>query len=398
MRVVDGLRLVFRSLLSSPLRTGLTALGIAIGIAAVALLTAIGEGVRYYVLDNFSQFGTRIMAINPGKTLTQGMGGILSTTRPLSLADAESLYSLPHIEAIAPIVQGVGTIEYGHRSRKSDIIGAGYQTAQAWRFNVIMGRFLPEDQAGHSRAYTVLGYKVKQALFGSDNPLGQIVRVGGQRFRVIGVMEKKGQMLGFDLDDIIYIPIDKALQMFNREGLMEIDVVFTAAISSEQISERVRQHLIARHGSEDFTITSQDQMMSSLDSILAVLTMAIAALGSISLFVGGVGILTIMSTTVRERTSEIGLLRALGGTRRQILLLFLGEAATLALLGGGAGLLLMLLILLAITIGLPALPVLLNPLYLLLSLLLALIIGLVAGVTPAIQAARLNPIDALRAE
>ena len=398
MRFTDLFRLVSHSIAASRMRSWLTALGISIGIASVALLTSIGEGVRFYVMDNFSQFGTRIIAIHPGKTMTHGLSGMLSSTRPLSLEDAESLYSLPYVEAIAPIVQGAGTMEYKERSRKSDIIGGGYQTADAWSFKVSAGRFLPEDQSGHSRPYVVLGHKMKQELFGNENPLGKLMRVGGQRFRVIGVMEKKGQMLGFDLDDIVYIPVDKALQIFNREGLMEVDVVFSAATSSERMSEIIRKHLTSRHGSEDFTITTQDEMLSSLDNILSVLTLGVAALGSISLFVGGVGILTIMTTSVLERTNEIGLLRAMGATQRQIQILFLSEATILSFIGGVLGLLLMALIFALMRIVVPELPVIPNPLYLLAALLLSALVGLIAGFVPSYRAAMLDPIDALRAE
>ena len=383
------------------MRSWLTALGISIGIASVALLTSIGEGVRYYVMDNFTQFGTRIIAVHPGKTLTHGMsgmGGILSTTRPLSLEDSDSLYGLPYVEAVTPVVQGAGTMEYKERSRKSDILGTNFQAADAWSFKVSAGRFLPEDQSGHSRPYVVLGHKMKQELFGNENALGKLMRVGGQRFRVIGVMEKKGQMLGFDLDDIVYIPVDKALQMFNREGLMEIDVVFSAATTSEQMSELVRKHLTARHGAEDFTVTTQDEMLSSLDSILSVLTLGIGALGSISLFVGGVGILTIMTTTVLERTNEIGLLRAMGATQRQIQMLFLSEATILSFMGGILGLALMAVIFAMMRVAVPELPIVPNPLYLLFALLLSALVGLVAGFVPSYRAARLDPIEALRAE
>lgn len=398
MRWQDGLRLTTGTLVSRPLRSLLTLLGVAIGIAAVALLTAMGEGLRLYVLDNFSQFGTRIIAIHPGKTQTGGLGGILSSVRPLSLADADALGRLPHVEAVVPIIQGSGDIQFGVRSRRSDIIGGGHQLAEAWRFRLALGQFLPPARDGRSPPYVVLGHKLRQELFGAASPLGELVRVGGMRFRVIGVIEEKGQLLGFDLDDIAYIPVDWAQSLFNREGLMEINVLFNAGTGSRELSGRIRQSLIELHGREDFSLTTQDDMLASLDRILGTLTIAIAALGGISLLVGAVGILTIMTTTVGERTAEIGLLRAIGATPRQVLGLFLTEAALLSLAGGVLGLLLMALLLVTIHFGVPGLPLSLAPGFLLLALLLAALIGLLAGIAPARRAARLHPVDALRSE
>ncbi len=398
MRWEDGFRLTASALISRPLRSLLTLLGVAIGIAAVALLTAIGEGLRLYVLDNFSQFGTRIIAVNPGKTLTSGMGGILSSVRPLTLADSDALRHLAHVEAVVPIIQGSGDIQFGAMSRHSDIIGGGHQLAEAWRFRLALGQFLPEARDGRSPPYAVLGHKLQRELFGEANPLGERIRVGGVRFRVIGVMEEKGQLLGYDLDDIAYIPVDWAQSLFNREGLMEIDLVFNAGTSSAQLAERVRRLLLERHGEEDFTLTTQDDMLASLDRILGTLTIAIGALGGISLLVGAVGILTIMTTTVAERTAEIGLLRAIGASDRQVLGLFLAEAALLSLAGGALGLLLMGLLLLGLHLAVPALPLSLAPGFLLLALLLSAVIGLLAGIAPARRAARLHPVDALRSE
>lgn len=394
----DVLNLVWRSIISSPLRSVLTALGIAVGIAAVALLTSIGEGVRSYVLTNFSQFGTRIIAINPGKTVTGGMGGMLQTDRPLTLDDAAALARLPHVEHVVPVVQGAGTVKAGERSRRSDIIGANYAISDAWQFKLAMGSSLPRDESGRSRNFAVLGFKLKQELFGNRNPLGQFIRVGGIRFRVVGVLEEKGQMLGFDLDDIVFIPVDKAMSLFNRNGLMEIDVVFVASTTSAAMADAVRKELIRRHGNEDFTLITQDEMLKTLDRILSVLTASVGALGAISLLVGAVGILTIMTTTVRERTAEIGLLTALGTTQRQILLLFLWEAIALAVTGGLAGIAVMGSLILLTQWLAPDLPLTLSPFYLGISLLLSVLIGLLAGLAPARAAARMNPIDALRTE
>lgn len=398
MRPADFNRLVLRSLTAAKVRSSLTALGIAVGICAVTLLTSLGEGVRGYVLTNFSQFGSRIIAINPGKSMTGGMGGLLQTDRPLTLDDAQALSRLPHVTHVVPIVQGSGTIAANGRSRSTDIIGANHAIHSAWQFDLALGRGLPEDEAGRSRSFAVLGSKLQQELFGGQNPLGQSIRVGGMRFRVVGVMAAKGQMLGFDLDDMVFIPVDKALMLFNRNGLMEIDVVFSDSASTEQVLASIRQQLIARHGAEDFSLISQDDMLQSLNNILQVLTAAVAALGAISLLVGAVGIVTIMSTAVRERTSEIGLLSALGASQRQILLLFLAEAVALSLAGGLAGISTAIALVLGLQLFLPALPLQLSLFYLGLALLLSIAIGLAAGITPARQAASMNPIAALRAE
>lgn len=395
----DFIRLTVGSVIAQRLRSFLTALGIAIGIAAVVLLTAIGEGIHRYVLNEFTQFGTNLVAVQPGRSTTMGASvGAFGNTRPLTLEDAEALKKLPRVINVEPVIAGNALVEAGGRQRRTNVYGVGSAFPEVFNFSVAGGRFLPPDDPRAARAFAVLGSQLRRELFGDANPLGLTLRVGGDRYRIIGVMDSKGQVLGFDVDDTVYIPAAKALDLFARDGLMEIDVLYQAGANVDEIVEGVRRVLTARHGREDFTLVTQQQMLDVLGSVLDVLTFAVGALGGISLLVGGVGIFTIMTIAVRERTPEIGLLRALGARQGQILALFLGEATVLAAIGGLGGLLLGLGIAWLLGVALPALPVHVTWRYVLSAELIAAAVGLVAGVWPARRAARLDPVEALRTE
>ncbi|MBD2859929.1 ABC transporter permease [Spongiibacter sp. KMU-158] len=398
MRWLDIVQWIWRSVTSGKQRSSLTITGIAIGIMAVAMLTSVGEGLRHYLLESFSQFGTRIIAVTPGKSSTLGASGVVNSVRPLSLDDAKSLRELPFVETVVPVISGTARVEAGRYTRNTNVFGVGPQAAEAWLIGVSKGSFLPDDKLESARSLAVLGAGLKKELFGLQNPLGQLVRVGHSRFRVVGVMESKGQLLGFDLDDAIYIPISRAQQLFNRDGLMEVDVVFSEQGNSRRISALVKERLIARHGAEDFTLFTQEDMLGSLDKILNIMTLIVAALGGISLLVGGVGVLTIMTTALQERTREIGLLCALGANSKQIVLLFLGEAIVLAASGGVIGLFLVVVLVLGVNVFAPDIPLALNGFYLFLALGLSMLVGLLAGIGPALRAAHLNPIAALHTE
>lgn len=397
MRALDLAWFVLGSLGHRRGRSLLTALGVTVGIAAVVLLTAIGEGTRSYVLEEFTRFGTHLVAVNPGKATTHGVTvGVFGTVRPLTLDDARALRRLPGIEGVVPFVQGNAEVEADGRARRTQVMGVGPEFPRVFAFGPAMGRFLPGDEAEAPRPYAVLGATVRRELFPHASPLGRIVRIAGERYRVVGVMETKGNVLGFDLDDAVYIPAARALAIFDREGLMEIDVLYRADLEATEVAERIRRMLSARHGREDFTITTQDQMLEVLGSVLGMLTFAVGAIGGISLLVGSVGILTIMLIAVAERRAEIGVLRALGATRRQVGVLFLAEAATLAALGGAAGLVTGAAAAYLLGLAVPALPVRLAWEYAALAELLAAAVGIAAGLAPALRAARLGPIDALR--
>ena len=396
----DSLQLALRAVTAQRLRSFLTLLGIAVGIAAVILLTSIGEGIHRFVLGEFTQFGTNVIAVHPGKTKTGGHppSGLPSSARPLSLDDARSLERLPHVIAVTPIVRGNAEVEGNGRTRRTLVSGVNANLPRVFRSTVQSGQFLPADDASSARAFAVLGSKLRDELFGSENPLGQRLRIGGLHFRVIGVMAPKGQFLGIDLDDTAFIPAARAQELFNREGVDEVNIAAAEGVPSALVGAAIKERMLARHGREDFTIITQEEMLKTLSNILDVLTMAVGALGGISLLVGGVGIVTIMTIAVAERTGEIGLLVALGAPRRTILLLFLGEAVALSALGGLLGLLLGFGLARAIHFAVPALPVHTPLSFVLLAEAVAVAIGLAAGVLPARRAARLDPVEALRTE
>jgi putative ABC transport system permease protein len=300
--------------------------------------------------------------------------------------------------ASVPVVQGNAEVEGNGRKRRVTVYGVGPEFADAFRFEVASGGFLPSDDPRAPRNLAVLGAKMKDQLFGDANALGASVRVGSERYRVVGVMRAKGTMIGFDLDDTVYVPAARALELFDRDSLFEIDVLYEESAPVGEVVAGIRRVLVARHGDEDFTITTQQQMLDTLGSVLGVLTFAVAALGSISLLVGAVGIFTIMTIAVRERTAEVGLLRALGAGRRQVLALFLAEAVVLSLLGGLAGLLFGAGVAWLLGEAVSQLPVSFSTLFMGLALGLSVVIGLIAGILPALNAAKLDPVEALRAE
>ncbi len=399
MHFLDTLLLSFRTITSYKLRSALTSLGLIIGIAAVIILTSLGRGLHSFVIAEFTQFGTNIISVHPGKKTTLGLSGAtISTVRPLSMADASSLRKLAGIVAVVPVVQGNARVETSNKQRRTNVIGAGDAVPQVWKIHTALGQFLPSGEDANPRAFAVIGDKLATELFSQTSPLGQRVRIGTDRYRVIGVMEKKGQMLGFDMDDTVYIPAAKALEMFDREGLMEINLLYSNNVSVTAVQQAIKQLLIARHGREDFNLITQNQMLESMDSILNILTMAVAALGGISLLVGSVGIITIMTIAVSERVSEIGLLRAIGAERNIIFKLFLFEALTLSAVGGFIGVLTGIGIVALISNLVPALPAELAWSYIVAAFTLSLLIGIVSGVMPAIKAAHLDPLQALHSE
>jgi putative ABC transport system permease protein len=399
MRLSDFIRLTLGSLAAHRLRTVLASLGIAVGIAAVILLTSIGEGTRQFVLTAFSQFGTNLMIVTPGRVTTAGASiGVFGSTRPITIEDAIAVRRVRHVLATNPTIDGNAEVAAGGKRRRTAVYGVGPDWPAIGHMRIRFGSFLPREDLRAPRPLAVLGSTAKRELFGNANPLGRMITIGGRRFRIIGVLESKGQFLGMDLDDSVFIPVARGQEMFNRSGLAGFHLTYDPEASPDEVAADVRRVMAARHGRDDITIVTQQNMIEVLGSVLGVLTFAVGALGSVSLLVGGVGILTIMTIAVGERTAEIGLLRAIGTQRKQILALFLGEAAVLAALGGAAGLFLGAAIAQLLKFVVPGLPVSTPWWFALLAEGVAITIGLAAGVLPAQRAAQLEPVEALRAE
>ena len=400
MGLLDLVRFVAGALRGQRLRSALSALGVGIGVAAVILLTSLGEGTRNYVVSQFTQFGTNLMGINPGKVKTFGMPGVFGgTTHKLTVDDALAIRHLPGVERVVPLAMGQARGEGNGRGRSVFIYGVNHEATAAWRFTVAQGGFLPPMDPHRRGSYAVLGPKLAHELFGDTSPLGRRVRIGGWSMRVVGVMAPKGQLLSFDLDDAAYIPVGTAMALFNLDELNEIDVLAASSDAIEPVKERVRRLLIQRHrGEEDFTITTQDEMLATFGRMIGVITIAVSGIAGISLLVGAMGILTIMWISVHERTSEIGVLRAVGVPRRMIERIFLVEAMLLAVGGGTGGLAAGLGLAALAHVLVPDLPVSTPLSAVLAAVAMSLIVGVASGWVPARRAAALDPIEALREE
>ena len=387
------------SVVSQKMRSFLTSLGIAIGVVCVIFLTGLGQGLQTFIISQFTQFGSNIISISPGKTETMGMPlGIFGTVKPLTFEDAEALERLPVIDVAVPVSGGSGEIEYGERMRRSMVVGTGADYDVIVDAKDMLGEYLPHDNPKSPRSLAVLGPKMRDELFGDANPLGELVRVNSERFRVIGVLPPKGDFLGIDLDDAIYIPMAKFQSMFNVNNFQEIDVVHYERYATEEAVASIKRLIIDRHGSEDVTIHTQANMLETLEDIMKWLKFTVAAFGGISLLVGGVGIFTIMTVAVNERTSEIGVLRAVGASRKKIRDVFLLESIFLAILGALLGLSIGFAAVYIALIFYPDMPIAIAWDYIVYAVFISLAIGLIAGFLPARSAAQLDPVEALRTD
>ena len=399
MRLPDLIRFARDAATGSPLRTSLLVLAMAIGVAAVVVLTALGDGARRYVISEFSSLGTNLVIVLPGRSQTGGFNpgnAITSTTRDLTIDDAQALLRASAVRRVSPLAIGTSEISYGGKLREVMVAGTNAQFIDVRHLQLAQGRFLPEGDWRRGAAEAVIGAKVRDDLFGAEPALGQLIRVGDRRFRVVGVMASTGQGLGMNTNELVIVPIALAQAMFNSNTLFRILVEANSREVIEPAKKQVTEIIRLRHeGEADVTVITQDAVLATFDKLLGTLTLAVAGIAAISLAVAGILVMNVMLVSVTQRTPEIGLLKALGATGATIRAAFLTEAAMLSLAGAalgyllgqaGAGLIRQLY---------PAFPAYPPDWAVLAGLGTALLTGILFGVLPARRAAQLDPVQSL---
>lgn len=398
MKAPDALLFVVRVLRRHVLRTVLLLLSVAVGVGSVVVLTSLGESARSYVMDEFKSLGTSLLSITPGRSETTGMGPsfVGATPRDLTIEDSEALGRSVAIRRIAPMVVSSSSVSRDGKNRPVRAYGATADFLELRSWKMGSGRFLPEGDVDRAPSVIVLGEKVRKDLFGPDPAIGSFVRLGDRRFRVIGILENEGRSLGADVDEIVVLPVARAMEVFDRSGLYRIMVEARSRDWLQRAEDDARRILKERHqGEEDVTIVRQDAVVKTFDTILRTLTWSVSGIASISLLVAGVLLMNVMLVSVSQRTAEIGLLKAIGASRQRILGLFLLESGGLALFGALVGLLVGFAgnagishFVEEVTLRPPAWTLVLTP-------LLAVAAGVLFGFIPARRAADLDAIDAL---
>jgi len=398
MRAADTFSFSLKALTAYPTRTGLILLAMSIGVASVIILTSLGEGARQYVVGQFQMLGSHLLFVLPGRSETSGgLPPLLGTSpRDLTIDDALALKRSHSVQYIAPVVVGAAPVSHASRNREVNVFGSSHELQKALELTLLNGQFLPDDNPRNAASICVLGEKLNQELFENKNSIGEWVRIGESRFRVIGILNKKGQSVGMDMSDAAIIPVASAQALFNVPSLFRIIVKAQSKDALNKAEQDVVNIIRQRHeGDNDITILRQDALIGTFDEILKTLTWSVAGIAAISLIVAGILIMNVMLVSVSQRKAEIGLLKALGTPTRQVMTLFLSEALLLSLAGGFLGLVLGLASTQMINYWIPDFPV-QTPLWAItVALLVTIVTGLLFGSIPARQAAKLNPVLAL---
>lgn len=399
MRSADILRFDFQVLSRHRFRTLMMLIAMSIGVAAVNILTGLGEGAKQFVMGEFNMLGKNTLIMLPGKKeTTGGMPPITGEApRDISLQDAESLLRVPGVVSVAPLIVGIAQVAFGGRNRDVMVAGTNAAYFSIRQLTLRQGQPLPDIPSDMASPVAVLGSKVKRELFGEKPALGQWLKAGNRRFRVIGILDVKGQALGADMNDLMIIPVASAQALFNQEGLFRVLIEGQSPETLDKTTQRVITTMTQRHeGDEDVTIITQDTILSAFNKILDTMTLAVAGIGAISLLVAGILIMNVTLISVTQRTREIGLLKAIGASDQDVLAVFLTEAILLAALGALLGMALGEAALFAGRMAYPDVAF-HTPIWaMLLSVAVALLTAVMFAWGPSRRAARLEPVNALQ--
>ncbi len=398
MRLWRIFKMAISSLKINKMRTFLSTLGVIVGVSSLILITSFGYGAQYSILSSIQTMGSDVIMVIPGKksNLFKSAVGSNALRKPLTYDDAKYLKRKMPYAKIAPELSVGTTAKFANTEVSTMVAGTTSDIFVVSNYEVDQGRVLAERDIVGYRNVCVLGNRVAKELFPNGNAVGKHITLRGNRFLIIGTLKKKGALGQLDMDDIVFIPITTLQIQMRTDKVQMIYAKPPEGMSIDVLGARISSFLVARHGMDNFTLNSFEQYLQLAKQVTNVFTIVLAAIGSIALLVGGIGIMNIMLASVAERTREIGIRKAVGGRNFDILLQFLLESALISTVGGIIGIIIGVLI--SVLFPQSVMPTRITMSSIIIGFTVSFLIGVFFGVYPANKAAKLNPVEALRFE